>query len=54
MKIHLLGNTDDEFLGNFTIRRTSSKSDFHIWEDVKTVAYIYGTKLDYVWYDTTV
>ena len=54
MKIHLLGNTDDEFLGNFTIRRTSSKSDFHIWEDIKTVAYIYGTKLDYTWYDTTV
>ena len=54
IKVHLRGNTDDEFLGNFTIRRTSSKSDFHIWQDVKTVAYVLGTKLDYIWYDNTV
>ena len=52
--INLVSNNDDEFLGNFTIRRTSSKSDFHIWEDVKTVAYFSGTKLDYTWYDNTI
>ena len=54
IKIELVSNTDDNFLGNFTIRRTSSKNDFHIWEDIKTVAYLLDTKLEYTWYDTTV
>jgi len=28
----------ETFIGNLTFRRTSSKSNFHKWEDVKTVA----------------
>ena len=52
--VNLLGNTNEPFLGNFTIRRTSSKSDFHIWEDIKTVTYSEGARLDYTWQDKTV
>lgn len=46
----------ETFIGNLTFRRTSSKSDFHKWEDVKTVA-IYteaDQDLNYTFYDTTI
>ena len=45
---------DDSFVGNITIRRTSSESNFTIWEDVHTESFEENSKLDYTWYDYTV
>lgn len=47
-------DSTQEFIGNFTIRRTSSESNFHIWEDVKTDFYEERAVLNYSWYDATV
>ena len=47
-------NPEERFIGNITIRRTSSESDFHNWEDVNTIAYAAGTQLNYSWYDSTI
>ena len=41
------------FAGIITIRRTSSKSNFELWEDVHTVE-LREEKLDYTWYDYTI
>ena len=55
VKVHLISdNLSENFLGNITIRRTSSQSNFHIWEDVKTFSYLIGAPLDFSWYDNTV
>ena len=55
IKIDIISKDITEmFIGNLTIRRTSSKSNFHKWEDVKTITYINGTSLNYSWYDTTI
>lgn len=45
---------DDSFVGNITIRRTSSESSFTIWEDVHTKSFEENSKLDYTWYDYTI
>lgn len=45
---------DDSFVGNITIRRTSSESNFTIWEDVHTKSFEENSKLDYTWYDYTI
>lgn len=42
------------FVGNITIRRTSSESNFTIWEDVNTVSITEDQELDYTWYDFTI
>ena len=49
-KIHITGNS----FGNITIRRTSSKSNYKVWEDVHTVALTENKKLEYIWYDYTI
>ena len=55
IKVHLISdNLSENFLGNITIRRTSSQSNFHVWEDVKTFSYLIGAPLDFSWYDNTV
>ena len=54
IKISIISKDIEKFIGNLTIRRTSSESNFHKWEDVKTVTYITGTELNYSWYDTTI
>ena len=54
IKISIISKDTEKFIGNLTIRRTSSESNFHKWEDVKTVTYITGTELNYSWYDTTI
>ena len=54
IKINIISKNSENFIGNLTIRRTSSESNFHKWEDVKTVTYATGAKLNYSWYDTTV
>lgn len=48
--INVKGNTQDKFTGNITIRRTSSESNFTLWEDVNTTT-IENEILDYIWYD---
>ena len=45
---------DDSFVGNITIRRASSESNFTIWEDVHTESFEENSKLDYIWYDYTI
>lgn len=47
------GNTLDYFTGNITIRRTSSESNFTLWEDIHTLS-IENKVLDFVWYDSTI
>lgn len=54
IKIDIISKGTKKFIGNLTIRRTSSESNFHKWEDVKTVTYMTGTELNYSWYDTTI
>ena len=36
IKIDIISKDTEKFIGNLTIRRTSSESNFHYWEDVKT------------------
>ena len=44
----------ESFVGNITIRRTSSESNFTIWEDVHTESFEENSKLNYTWYDYTI
>lgn len=46
-------NSITPFAGRITIRRTSSLSDFQLWEDVHTVG-LRLDKLQYTWYDYTI
>ena len=54
IKINIVSTDSERFIGNITIRRTSSKSDFHKWEDIKTITYVTGQQLNYSWYDITI
>ena len=54
IKIHLKATNAEPYVGNFTIRRTSSESDFKIWEDVLTDTLTDGKLINYTWYDTTI
>lgn len=53
IKVSIL-NTQEGFLGNFVIRRTSNKSDYTYWEDVFVTLYNDPVSLKYIWYDYTV
>ena len=44
----------ESFVGNITIRRTSSESNFTIWEDIHTESFEENSKLDFIWYDYTI
>lgn len=50
--INILGAAAD-FVGTITIRRSSSKTDFTVWEDIHTFTII-NEPLNYTWYDYTV
>ena len=52
--LHILGTTSQIFVGSITIRRSSSKTNFSVWEDVHTEILDTGTSLDYTWYDGTI
>ena len=53
--LHITSTTGQEsFVGNITIRRTSSESNFTIWEDIHTESFEENSKLDYTWYDYTI
>jgi len=54
IQIDIIAKDTQPFVGNLTIRRTSSESNFHKWEDVKTTTYKTGESLNYTWYDTTI
>ena len=54
IKIYIISKDTEKFIGNLTIRRTSSQSNFHKWEDIKTITYATGTELNYSFYDTTI
>lgn len=53
VKIHV-ESTVERFFGNLTIRRTSNKSNFTLWEDVHTTAITSEGFLNYDWHDYTV
>jgi hypothetical protein len=53
IKVNLKSN-EEYYVGNITIRRTSNKSDFLIWEDVYTFSIDSSGFFDYVWYDYSV
>jgi len=52
--IKITPTSDKDFIGNFTIRRTSSKSDFHKWEDIKNYTFLDSRPLDLSIYDNTI
>ncbi len=52
--ISIVSTDTTEFLSNLCIRRTSSESNFTIWEDVYISLVNNGTVLDFTWYDYTV
>ena len=54
IRINIQSSDNSNFFGNLTIRRTSSESDFHYWEDVRTEAYFTQKQLDYEWNDYTI
>ena len=53
IKIHVYSDTN-RFFGNLTIRRTSSNSNFQIWEDIHTTSVLSEDFLDFTWYDYTI
>lgn len=54
MKINVKSITKEIFFGNLTIRRTSSETNFNVWEDVHQTPLTNNKPLDYTWYDYTV
>lgn len=54
IKINIQGITTEVFFGNITIRRTSSESNYTVWEDIHEVTISEGDVLNYTWYDYTV
>ena len=51
--VNILSSSSAPFLGNLAIRRSSNKSNFTIWEDVKIISISDNQKLDLTWYDYT-
>jgi hypothetical protein len=54
IKVSLDFSKTGKRMGNITIRRTSSKSNFTIWEDVHTQFYSTQDNRKLVWYDYTI
>lgn len=53
-KISIKTRDSSIFIGNLTIRRTSSETNFHKWEDVKNFIFNSNEPLNFTWYDYTV
>ena len=53
IKVNITSDTDTYF-GNLIIRRTSNKSNFKIWEDIKILLVLDDKELNVSWYDYTV
>lgn len=54
VKLHIKSTDTIPFFGNVTFRRTSSKSNFKLWDDVKQLTFTDNTIVDYTWYDYTI
>jgi len=54
MIVTVVSTDTTEFLSNLCIRRTSSESNFTIWEDVYISLINQGSSLNLTWYDYTV
>lgn len=54
IKINIVSNASEVFFGNLVIRRSSSKTNYSVWEDVHQQAISDGQILNYFWYDYTV
>ena len=54
IKVNIISKDHESFIGNITIRRTSSKSNFHRWEDIQNITYATEEQLNQTWYDSTV
>ena len=52
--VKVIPTTNEDFIGNFTIRRTSSKSNFHKWEDIKNYTFLEKHPLNFSFYDNTI
>lgn len=52
--LHVKGKDSSNFIGNITIRRSSSETNFTIWEDMHTQIFDTNTILDYTWTDYTI
>lgn len=52
--IKIENTTGEGFIGNITIRRTSSESNFTLWDDVITLTIEDNQPLNVLWYDYTV
>ena len=48
-----IASTTERYFGNLIIRRTSHKSNFTIWEDVKIITLYEASDLNINWYDYT-
>ena len=53
IKITITSQNSSVFIGNLTIRRTSSNSNFNKWEDIKNLILKTNQPLNLVWYDWT-
>lgn len=51
--VHVSSDISTPFSSLATIRRTSSKSDFRLWEDVTTIE-LRTENLEFLWYDYTI
>lgn len=54
IKVSIVTSNNEDFLGTFTIRRASSKTNFHRWEDIHNITYSINTPINEIWYDYTV
>lgn len=54
IKVSIAATEFQNFTGSVIIRRTSSKSNFNIWEDVYERVYNIEDNINFVWYDITV
>lgn len=54
VRIDIVATITEIFFGNLTIRRTSSESNFTIWEDIHETTIAEGSVLNYTWYDYTI
>lgn len=54
VRVDIVATITEIFFGNLTIRRTSSESNFTIWEDVHETTIAEGKVLNYTWYDHTI
>jgi hypothetical protein len=54
VKVNIKSKSGEQYLGNITIRRASSDTNFTIWKDVYTTLTTGEGGLDFNWYDVTV